>query len=116
MPALDPPRPLMNRRILGASAAWADVGYFAIERCVPPPDPVGQGVFLRSDLADSSNLVPACRHIELLIVLVDLLEVILGGLQVIFAWLAIPDRSPERTIGARSLGLGLPLPNNHNRH
>jgi hypothetical protein len=109
MPALDPPRPLMNRGILGASAAWADVGYFAIERCVIPPDPVGQGVFLRSDLADSSNLVTACRQIELLIVLVDLLEVILGRLQVILAWLPMTDRSLHRSIVAGVFGVGSAL-------
>ena len=105
MPALDPPRPLMNRRILGASAAWADVGYFAIERCVILPDPVGQGVFRRLDLAGSR-----------LIVLVDLLEVILGGLQVILARLPMTDRSLDRSIVAGSLGLDLRLGNIHNGH
>jgi hypothetical protein len=76
-PVVDRPRPL-NRRILRAPAGWADVCDFTIERRVILPDPVGQGVFVRLDLAGSSNLVLACRQIELLIVLVDLLEIILG--------------------------------------
>jgi hypothetical protein len=105
----------MNRRIVGAPAAWADVRDFTIERGVILPDPVGQGVFLRSELTGSSNLVLACRQIELLIVLVDLLEVILGRLQVILGWLPMTDRSLHSSIAERSLGLDLRLRSVHNR-
>jgi hypothetical protein len=115
-PVVDRPRPLMNRRILGASAAWADVRDFTIERAVILPDPVGQGVFLRLGLAGSSNIALACREIELLIVLVDLLAVILGRLQVILGWLPMTDRSLHRSIPGRFLGLDLRLRNTHNGH
>jgi hypothetical protein len=67
----------------------------------------GQGVFLRLDLAGSSNLVLACRQIELLIVLVDLLEIILGRLQVVLGSLPMTDRGPHRSIAGRSLDLRL---------
>jgi hypothetical protein len=106
-PVVDRPRPLMNRRILRAPAGWADVRDFTIERRVILPDPVGQGVFLRLDLAGSSNLVLACRQIELLIVLVDLLEIILSRLQVVLGSLPMTDRGPHRSIAGRSLDLRL---------
>src|ERR1700722_17373321 len=113
-PLVDRSRPLMNRRILGAPAGWADVQDFTIERRAILPDPVGQGVFVRSDLAGPSNLILACRQIELLIFLVDLLEVILGRLLVILCWLPMTDRSLHRSIAGRSLGLDLRWRNIHN--
>src|ERR1700722_6675124 len=77
-PLVDRSRPLMNRRILGAPAGWADVQDFTIERRAVLPDPVGQGVFVRSDLPAPVISSWPCRQIELLIFLVDLLEVILS--------------------------------------
>jgi hypothetical protein len=44
-------RPLVNRRILGAPAGRADVVDFTIEARVILLDLLGQGVFLRLDLA-----------------------------------------------------------------
>jgi hypothetical protein len=111
---VDRPPPLMNRRILRASAGWADVQDFTIEPLVILPDPAGQGVFHRSELARSSNLVLACRLIQLLIVFVDLLEVILHRLQVILGWLPVTDRGLHRPIAGRSLDLR--LRSVYNRH
>ena len=99
----------MNRRILGAPAAWADVDDFTIEARVILLDLLGQGVFLRSDLAGASNLVLGCRQIEQLIVLVEVLQVILGRLQAILGWTPITDRSLHRAIAERSLGVDLRL-------
>jgi len=113
-PVVDRPRPAMNRRILVAPAGWADVRDFPIERRVILPDPVGQGVFLRLDLARSGNLVLACREIDLLIALVDLLAVILGRLQVIPSWLPMTDRSLRGSIAGRSLDLRLRSVHNRN--
>jgi hypothetical protein len=104
----------MNRRILGAPAGWADVRDFTIERRVILPDPVGQGVFFGRERAGASNSVLACRQIELLIVLVDLLEITLGRLQVMLGWLPMPDRSLHRSIAGRFLHLR--LRSVHNRH
>ena len=85
-PVVDWPRPLTNR-ILGVPAAWADVPDFTIE-------PRG--------LAGASNIILACRQIEQLIVLFDLLEVILGRLQLILGWLPMTDRSLRRSLAGRS--------------
>ena len=41
---------VLNRRILDAPAAWADVRDFPIERRVILPDPLGQAVFVRTEL------------------------------------------------------------------
>jgi hypothetical protein len=111
---MDRPPPLMNRRILDAPAGWADVQDFTIELRVILLDPVGQGVFLRLDLAGSSNLVLACRQIELSIVPVDLLDVILGRLQIILGWALMTDVSPHRAIAGQSLQVGLRLRSVHN--
>ena len=83
---VDRPRPLMNRRILPAPAAWADVLDLTIEP--------------RMVMLDS---ILACPQVELLIVLVDLLEVILGRLQVVLGWLPMTDRGLHRSIAGRSL-------------
>src|ERR1700751_3630461 len=111
---VDRPRPVMNQPILRAPAGWADVRDFTIERRVVLPDPVGQSVFFGRERAGASNSVLACRQMELLIVLVDLLEVTLGRLQVIPGWLPMPDRSLHRSIAGRFLHLR--LPSVHNRH
>jgi hypothetical protein len=104
----------MRRRLLEASAGWADVRYFAIERCVILPDPVGQVVFLGSERAGSGDIVLACRQIELPICLVDLLEVILGRLQAILRRLPMTDWRLHRD--GRPLGLGLRFGEIHNGH
>src|SRR5271168_1360274 len=99
-PVVDWPRPLMNR-ILGAPAAWADVPDFTIE-------PRG--------LAGAGNIILACRQIEQLIVLVDLLEFILGRLQLILGWLLMTDRSLHRSIAGRSFRADLRLRSVHDGH
>lgn len=100
-PVVDRPRPLMNRRILGASTAWADVRYFTIKSRVIPPDPVGQGVFFRLDLAGSNNIALACRQM-------------LGRWQAILGRLPMTDRSLHRSIAGGFLGLDLRLRKTHN--
>jgi hypothetical protein len=104
----------MRRRHLSASAAWADVLYFAIERCVILPDPVGQGVFGRSNRAGSGNVVLACRQIELPICLVDFLKIVLGRLEAILGGLPMTDRRLDSD--GRSWGLALRLCKIHNGH
>ena len=99
-PVVHRPPPLMNRRrILRAPAAWADVPDFTIEPRI---------VMLKSVLA--------CRQIELMIVLVDPPEVILGRLQVILGWAPMTDRSLHRGIAGRSLGVIPRLRSVHNGH
>src|SRR5271166_2790349 len=88
-PVVDWPRPLM-KRILGAPAAWADIPDFTIE-------PRG--------LAGASKIILACWQIQVLIVLVDLREVILGRLQLILSWLLMSYRSLHRSIARLSSGV-----------
>src|SRR3984885_14579441 len=92
-PVVDRPRPLM-KRILGAPATWADIPDFTIE-------PRG--------LAGASNIILACRQIEQLIVLVDLLKFILGRLP-------MTDLSLHRSMAGRSFGVDLRSRSIHNGH
>ena len=68
---------------LGAPAAWADVPDFTTRPGAKLLDLPSQILFPGVDPAGADNIVLACRQIEVLIILFDLLEVILGGLQVI---------------------------------
>jgi hypothetical protein len=87
----------MDRRILRAPAAWADVVDCTIEQRVVLLDPLGQGVFFSRERAGASNTVLACRQIELMIVLVDPLEVIPGRSQVTPSRRRDFDRTTLRT-------------------
>jgi hypothetical protein len=89
------------KRILGAPATWADIPDFTIE-------PRG--------LAGASNIILACRQIEQLIVLVDLLKFILGRLQLILGWLPMTDLSLHRSMAGRSFGVDLRSRSIHNGH
>jgi hypothetical protein len=82
----------MNRRILGAPAGRADVCDFTVELRVILLDPVGQSVFLGWDRAGASNVLGR-RQIELMIIPVDLLDVVLGRLQIILGCALMTDVS-----------------------
>jgi hypothetical protein len=69
---------LKRGRALG-SAAWADVPDLTIKPHTILVDVLSQILFLGVDLAGANNIVLACRQIEVLIVLADLLKVIPGG-------------------------------------
>jgi hypothetical protein len=98
-PVVDWRRRLMKRRIL-APAACADAPDFTTKPRAFLLDLLGQILLLGADLAGASNIVLACRQIEVPIGFFDLLEIILGGLQdipfglqVILGWAPMTDRS-----------------------